>query len=84
MASGCPVVSTSVSESFLVSDSGGSMLADDVSSFSECIIQLASNPEMRRDLGQRGLEYAQGYDWNRLTERYETEVFTPCLSTLST
>ena len=84
MASGCPIVSTSVSESFLVSDSGGAMLADDVSTFSECIIQLASNPEMRRDLGQRGLEYAQGYDWNRLTERYEAEVFTPCLKTLST
>jgi len=79
MACGCPIVSTAVSESFQVVNSASGLLANDVNSFADCILQLARNPELRQKLGQNGREYAKNYDWDVLADRYENEVFLPYL-----
>jgi glycosyltransferase involved in cell wall biosynthesis len=79
MACGCPIVSTSVSESFLVTDAKSGLLADDINCFADRIIRLAQQPDLRHTLGRNGREFAKNYDWNVLANRYESEVFLPYL-----
>ncbi len=82
MACRCPIVSTTVSESFLVTRSGCGILAQDESGFAEAILKLAQDRELRRSLGERGFEFAKGYDWDELARRYEHEIFEPYLRSL--
>jgi glycosyltransferase involved in cell wall biosynthesis len=83
MACSCPIVSTSVSESFQVVESACGLFANDINSFAICILQLARNPELRHKLGRYGLEYAKNFDWNVIAQRYENDVIVPFLEKLS-
>jgi glycosyltransferase involved in cell wall biosynthesis len=75
MACGVPVVSTDVSESFLVKEAqGGIISALDASAFAESICRLLDNAALRRELGQNGRIFARGYEWDALAARFVQEV----------
>lgn len=71
---GIPVVANLVSESFLVQDSRGGIVVDK-SGFGEAILQLAHNPGLRKELGEKGREFAKNYSWKEISRRYRQEVF---------
>jgi len=75
MAAGVPIISTPVTESFHVSKSSGGIIAEGVESFTQQILLLVNDPQLRITLGQAGKYYAQSYDWDNLALRYEQEVF---------
>jgi len=75
MACGVPIVSTSVGESFLVTEANSGLVAKDVEDFADALIQLSRDAGMRRQLGAAGRRFAAGYDWDIIAARYEREVF---------
>jgi len=46
------------------------LLADDPSSFAQCVIQLLRDPELRRRYEQSAALQAQRHDWTRIAERF--------------
>lgn len=74
MACGVPVVSTDVSESFLVQESGAGLISSGVQDFAGNIVRFAKDATLRERLGQKGREFAKPFDWDVLAERYQREV----------
>ncbi|MEA3377708.1 MAG: glycosyltransferase [Chloroflexota bacterium] len=71
MAMGLPVVSTSIGAEGLGISSGENILiADDAASFTERVLQLLSDPELRARIAERGRRLAEHYDWKKLTKPY--------------
>lgn len=79
---GVPVVSTNVSESYLVSQAEAGIVTDGLEGFSTALLQLVREPELRRQLGANGRNFAQSYSWENLARRYEKEIFEPYLERL--
>jgi glycosyltransferase involved in cell wall biosynthesis len=75
MASGVPIVSTPVSESFYIRQSGSGFIADSLDEFSSHILRLAADVQLRSSLGSMGQRYARQFGWDTLIARYESEVF---------
>jgi glycosyltransferase involved in cell wall biosynthesis len=79
MACGCPIVSTTVSESYLVQQAGAGLVAADLDGFARNMVALLNSPEQRRKLGRAGRRFVQDYGWDALAERYEREIFSSYL-----
>lgn len=75
MALGIPVVSTNVSESFIVAEAGGGIITETTDEFVNAIVELATSSELRRSLGEAGRRYGRELDWDLLARRYQREVF---------
>jgi glycosyltransferase involved in cell wall biosynthesis len=74
MASGRPVVSTNVDESFPLKESGAGLITEiDAESFADAVIRLLEDDALASYLSRKGVEYAQRYDWNKMVGLY---VFT--------
>lgn len=71
MACGLPIVSTAVSESFHVRDSGAGIICSDQDKFVQAIVHLAESEELRLKLGDRGRKYSTAFDWNDISEKYD-------------
>lgn len=72
MACGIPVVASQVGGlAFLVQDgmTGYVVPDDEPQVLAERLIQLITNPQLRQQLGRQACEYAQEYDWQKVTER---------------
>lgn len=72
MACGTPVVASQVGGlAFLVlnGETGFVIPDDDPFSLGEKLTQLICQPELRRRMGQRAVEYAQAYSWDRIAEQ---------------
>jgi len=71
MASGRPVVSTNVDESFPLKESGAGIVTEvDPQSFADAVIRLLEDDALANHLARKGVEYAQRYDWNKMVEDY--------------
>jgi glycosyltransferase involved in cell wall biosynthesis len=71
MASGRPVVSTNVDESFPLKESGAGLITEiEPESFADAVIRLLENDALANHLAWKGVEYAQKYDWNKMVEDY--------------
>lgn len=71
MAMARPVVSTSVgAEGLDVHHGADILLADDPSSFAECVAMLLENRELREKYGRAAAELAGRYDWSKIAERF--------------
>jgi glycosyltransferase involved in cell wall biosynthesis len=71
MASGRPVVSTNVDESFPLKESGAGIVTEvDPQSFVDAVIRLLEDDALANHLARKGVEYAQRYDWNKMVEDY--------------
>jgi len=75
MACGVPVVSTDVAEAFLIRDSGAGLISTGVDDFAENLLRLVKDADLRKNLGQKGQEFARPFDWDVIARRYEREVF---------
>lgn len=75
MACGTPVI-TSASSSLAELAGNAALLADPLSvdSISECIMRMASEKELRKELSERGIRRASGYNWER-TARETLRVY---------
>jgi glycosyltransferase involved in cell wall biosynthesis len=82
MACGLPIVSTGVSESFHVARAEAGLICDSEEAFVEAILTLAGNITLRKTFGEKGRRYAQGFDWDRLARRYETDILRPIIRRL--
>jgi glycosyltransferase involved in cell wall biosynthesis len=71
MASGCAIVATSVAAAGLNDDvKSALLLADDAQDFAEAVQHLLTQPDIRRDMGQRARQQvAAHYDWSVLIPR---------------
>jgi glycosyltransferase involved in cell wall biosynthesis len=74
MACGVPVVSTNVSESFVIAEAGGGIVVESPEAFVQALVTLARSPDMRRSLGEAGRRFGQSLDWDMLAVRYQREV----------
>lgn len=79
MACGVPIVSTDVSEAYMVREASSGMICKDESSFADALITLIVQPMERIKLAENGKSFARSYSWENLAERYEQEVFVPVL-----
>jgi glycosyltransferase involved in cell wall biosynthesis len=71
MASGRPVVSTNVEESFPLKESGAGLITEiDAESFANAVIRLLEDDTLANHLAWKGVEYAQKYEWNKIVEDY--------------
>lgn len=78
MATGVPVVSTSVGMSLdLVTDGENGVLADvgDAGALGAALSRVLADPALGRRLAARGHETARAYDWRRLGPRYASELY---------
>jgi glycosyltransferase involved in cell wall biosynthesis len=75
MACGVPVVSTNVSESFVIAEAGGGIVVESPEAFAQALVTLARSPDMRRSLGEAGRRLRQSLDWDLLANRYQKEIF---------
>jgi len=71
MAMGKALVSTTIgAEGLDVMHGRDLLLADDPSSFAQCVIRLLRDPELRRRYEQSAALQAQRHDWTRIAERF--------------
>jgi glycosyltransferase involved in cell wall biosynthesis len=72
MASGLPVITAQTAGGAEIVGEGGRILADpdDVSTLSNWITELASNPEILTIIGKRARVIAEGYSWQRMATQY--------------
>jgi glycosyltransferase involved in cell wall biosynthesis len=71
MAMGLPTVSTTVGAEGLSVQSGEDMLiADDPVSFSESVLRLLADAELRERIARNGQRLARHYNWSELTEPF--------------
>ncbi len=74
MAAGLPVIATSVGGvPELVTDNGIVVPSGDAEAFSAAMKALATDPELRQDMGKRARSYAVKYDKNVIAAQYEKE-----------
>jgi glycosyltransferase involved in cell wall biosynthesis len=77
MSSGLPIIVTSPSGVFeLVGDSGLIVFPRSATLLAEKILELASNPELRRKLSEKSLIRIKDYEWNYLIKKYEKVYLT--------
>lgn len=72
MACGTPVVASQVGGlQFLVAngETGFVIPDDDPASLGDRLTQLICSPELRQKMGERAVEYAQAYSWDRIAEQ---------------
>jgi D-inositol-3-phosphate glycosyltransferase len=72
MACGTPVVASQVGGlAFLVQDevTGFTVPAGDPQALCSRLSTLIENPELRRQMSERAVEFAQGYGWEKITPR---------------
>ena len=73
MASGVPVVSTSVgAEGLDVTNGRDILLADDPVRFGDAVIHLLGHPERRTAIADAALETVQRFDWSAIAVGFET------------
>ncbi|MFH0905538.1 MAG: glycosyltransferase family 1 protein, partial [bacterium] len=66
MACGTPViVSDRGALPEVVADAAITVAAEDARALAEAIVQVATSPEIRADLGRRGIRRAQQFSWRR-------------------
>jgi len=70
MASGLPIVSTSVSEAFRIREACAGIICSDQDEFVEAILKLANSTDLRIDLGEQGRQFAALFEWNIIAEKY--------------
>jgi len=71
MAMGLPVVSTTIgAEGLDVHPGEDILIADDAASFTQSVLQLLSDPDLRAHIAEGGRVLAQRYDWRELTKPY--------------
>ncbi|MEM2596417.1 MAG: glycosyltransferase family 4 protein [Candidatus Caldarchaeum sp.] len=71
MASGRPVVSTDVDESFPVRDSGAGIVTPiDADAMANAIIQLIDDDALAKQMAERGVNYAKQFDWRMMVDKY--------------
>ena len=75
MGCGVPIVSTDVSESFIIEQAGSGLVTSTADEFAGALIELCRDAKLRKSLGDEGIEFAADYDWDILAERYQREVF---------
>ncbi len=81
MAAGLPVVTTCVpGVRDLVEDGVNGYLAreGDAQDMARYIHALLLDPHLRQEMGAKGLQKAQEYDWTRVAQRYLTLYSRPC------
>ena len=62
MASGRPIVTTDVDESWPIKESGAGIISSlDPKTFAEAVIKLLEDKELARKLSEKGIEYARQY-----------------------
>lgn len=67
MASGSAIVSTAIgAEGYDVQDRRELYLAESAKEFASTVLHLLEDPNERNRLGERGIEFAQQYDWRRV------------------
>jgi glycosyltransferase involved in cell wall biosynthesis len=71
MACGVPSVGLGVGEMEVVRDSGAGVVVQDWAGFVAQVVRLVGDAALRRELGQRGKEYVQRFNWERLAVNYE-------------
>ncbi|MDM8531886.1 glycosyltransferase [Anaerolineales bacterium HSG25] len=73
MATGCPIVSTTVgAEGFPARHNQELLLADQPADFAEAVLALLNQPQRRAELGQMGRIFAYShYGWDRLVPQLE-------------
>jgi glycosyltransferase involved in cell wall biosynthesis len=72
MASGIPVISTNVEESFIVREARCGIICKSQEDFSQALLELAHSAEKRSELGNAGRTYAQTkLDWSLLVPTYK-------------
>jgi glycosyltransferase involved in cell wall biosynthesis len=72
MAMGKATVSTSIgAEGLDVNDGRDILLADSPEKFSESLIALLTNDQLRKRIERAAAEQAASYDWSVITERFE-------------
>ncbi len=73
MATGTPVVTTSIGAMGLEAEIGEELLtADNPQDFADCVIHLMENPEDQQNLGNAGRKRVEAsYDWDVLVEKLE-------------
>jgi polysaccharide biosynthesis protein PslH len=72
MATAKPVVSTTVGAEGLDVEHGRDIiLADDVRSFSQAVVMLLRDPDLRRHYGSAAAETASRFDWPSIGRRFE-------------
>lgn len=69
MACGTPVISSGRTSLAEVVGDAGLVIEPTSRAIAAGIVQLASDPALRSDLGARGLERAKSYSWNTTAER---------------
>jgi len=74
MGCGVPIVSTNVSESFIVKQSGSGFIASTYNEFVEHLIELCRDIKLRCSFGNKGVKFAAEYDWDKIAKRYQQEV----------
>jgi sugar transferase (PEP-CTERM/EpsH1 system associated) len=81
MATGLPVVCTSVANEGLGAGPGdGILIADDPKTFSEYLIELLKDDQRRKELGTHARQFVRcNFDWNKVVQRVdeiENFIFT--------
>ena len=75
MATGCPVVSTTIgAEGLDVQDGKNILLRDGAVPFADALIGLLRNVDERRRIGNAANWHASQYDWPRVAERLEATL----------
>jgi glycosyltransferase involved in cell wall biosynthesis len=75
MATGCPVVSTTIgAEGLDVQDGKNILLRDAAVPFADALIGLLRNVDDRRRIGNAAIQHALQYDWPRVAERLEATL----------
>lgn len=72
---GIPVVGYDLDVTQILTESGGGLRVAEPREFVDAVVQLSTDPARRAGLAARGSEAGRAFDWDRLLERYEREIF---------
>lgn len=75
MASGRPVVTTDVDESFPIRESGAGLITPvDADKMAEAVVKLLDDDALARQMAARGVQYAKRFDWRNMVNKYITLI----------
>ncbi|BAJ50132.1 conserved hypothetical protein [Candidatus Caldarchaeum subterraneum] len=75
MASGRPVVTTNVDESFPIRESGAGLITPvDADKMAEAVVKLLDDDALARQMAARGVQYAKRFDWRNMVNKYITLI----------
>lgn len=79
MICGLPIVSTDVSEAYLVKEAQSGLTTSPNTSqeFAHCILQLAQDDTLRHQLAHCGRTFAKRYEWGSLAQEYQKLLVAP-------